>query len=92
MQQRTTPPAVRKIILMLLVLAVVAFAMTANVQRVEAVGNLYVCTYYSDATYTVPVGRRGGSCCQDENWGVTSSYSICHPLACTDVLCEVPED
>jgi hypothetical protein len=88
MQERAASSAVRKIVLMLLVLAVVAFAMTANVQRVEAVGNLYVCTYYSDAAHTTVVGARGGGCCgRTTNWGVTSPYSVCYPLACTDVIC-----
>jgi hypothetical protein len=88
MQEKSAFPLARKIVLMLLVLAITAFALIANVQRVEAVGDLYTCTYYSDASHTTVVGTRGGACCgRNGNTGVTSPYSSCHMLACTDVIC-----
>jgi hypothetical protein len=91
MQEKSASLLARKFVLMLLVLALVAFA--ANVQRVEAVGSLYTCTYYSDASHTTAVGTRGGACCgRNGNWGVTSPYSVCHELACTNVLCDPPLD
>jgi hypothetical protein len=88
MQEKSASFFLRKIILMLLVLAVVAVTLTTGVRRAEAVSNLYTCTFYSDATYTVPVGGEGGACCGGTNdWGITTPYPICHPLACTNALC-----
>jgi hypothetical protein len=88
MHENSTSFSSRKIILMLLVLAIVAFAMVTNTRQAEAVSDLYTCTYYSDAAHTHAVGGRGGACCGGRNdWGVTSPYVTCHPLACTDVIC-----
>lgn len=88
MHKKSAAFSVRKIVLMLLVLAIVAFAMMTDIRHAEAVGDLYTCTYFSDETHTQAVGGRGGACCGGRNdWGVTSPYVVCHPLACTDVIC-----
>ena len=78
----------RKIVLMTLLLAVVALALTASVPRAEAIGGLFVCAYYSDATYTTVVGARGNGCCGTViNWGITTPYQKCDRILCTDQLC-----
>ncbi len=81
--------SVRKLVLMVFLLAVVAFAL-AGLRPAEAVviAGPHVCTYYSDATYRTAVGARGTGCCNSTiSWGVTSSYSRCERLYCTDVVC-----
>lgn len=81
--------SVRKMILTALLLAAVAFTL-AGLKPAEAVviAGPHVCTYYSDATYTTAVGGRGTGCCNSTiSWGVTSPYSRCERLYCTDVIC-----
>ncbi len=80
---------VRKVVLTLLLLAVVAFALAA-IQPAEAVviAGPHICTYYSDASRTTAVGARGTGCCNSViSWGVTSPYSRCERLYCPDVIC-----
>jgi hypothetical protein len=45
-------------------------------------------TYYSDATYTNPVGQRGLDCtCNDASWGVTSAFVKSQTLCCSVNAC-----
>jgi hypothetical protein len=81
---------IRKLVLMALVLAIMTFALTADVRQAEAVviAGPSVCAYYSDATYTTVVGARGTGCCNSTiNWGITTPYKRCERLYCTDVIC-----
>ena len=89
MRENSPLPSVRKIVLTLLLLAVVAFAL-ADLKPAEAVviAGPHLCTYYSNSSYTTAVGGRGTGCCNTViSWGVTSPYSRCERLYCTDVLC-----
>ena len=59
-----------------LVVALSAIAMTSLPTReVQAASN---CTYYSDATKTVVVGRFGYDCCNNPvSWGRKTKFSTC---------------
>jgi hypothetical protein len=90
MHETSIPFSVRKLVLMVLVLAIMTFALTVDVMRAEAVviAGPSICTYYSDATYTTAVGARGTGCCNKPiSWGVTSAYKRCERLYCPDVIC-----
>ena len=76
----------RKIALVVCMLVVLAFALSVDVQRAEAI--LGVCTYYSDATFTTVVGARGTGCCGEQvSWGIITSFRKCHIVYCLDVIC-----
>jgi hypothetical protein len=80
----------RKIALVVCMLAILAFAMSADIRRAEAVviGGPHVCAYYSDATFTTVVGARGTGCCGHViNWGITTPFKKCERLLCPDVIC-----
>lgn len=80
-------PILRKISLVVCMLALVALALYAPGRRAEAAG-AFVCAYYSDATYTTVVGARGTGCCGDPiSWGITTPYKKCQILLCPDVVC-----
>jgi hypothetical protein len=67
---------IRKAVLAaLLVGAATVAATTAPVSEASPAGN---CTFYSDASHTTVVGRRGKDCCNNTvNTGTTSSYYSC---------------
>ncbi|RPH54727.1 hypothetical protein EHM82_06445 [bacterium] len=74
---RLTPATRRRALLAVLLLGVMALAMTASVPTSEAApaGN---CTYYSDASKTTVVGQYGYDCCNNYvAWGVKTAYSNC---------------
>jgi hypothetical protein len=76
----------RKIALVVCMLVVLAFALSVDVPRAEAI--LGVCTYYSDATFTTVVGARGTGCCGEVvNWGIITPYRKCQNIYCLDVIC-----
>ncbi|MFY9824414.1 MAG: DUF6289 family protein [Thermoanaerobaculia bacterium] len=88
MHEKVSPFSTRKIVLMAFLLAVLAFAMTADVRHAEAIAGPSVCSYYSDATFTTVVGARGTGCCGETiSWGITTPYQRCQRLYCTDQLC-----
>ncbi|HEX4965467.1 MAG TPA: DUF6289 family protein [Thermoanaerobaculia bacterium] len=89
MREKTTLFTARKIVLMTLLLAVVALALTASVPRAEAlIAGPSVCGYYSDATFTTLVGARGTGCCGEViNWGITTAFKKCDRIYCTEQLC-----
>ena len=59
------------------------------------VAQSYVCafrpvirTYYSDGTYTNPVGQRGLDCsCNEVSWGVTSGFMKSQTQCCPYFTC-----
>ena len=66
----------RKIALVVCMLVVLAFALSVDVPRAEAI--LGVCTYYSDASHTMVVGRFGKDCCNNTvAWGRKTKFSSC---------------
>ena len=80
----------RKIALVACMLVVLAFALTTEIRRAEAVviAGPSVCSYYSDATFTTVVGARGTGCCGAPiNWGITTPYKKCERLYCPAVVC-----
>ena len=65
----------RRAILSALLLAALAVGAMATAPPLDAASN---CTYYSDATYTVVVGRFGRDCCNNQvAWGVKTQFSQC---------------
>jgi hypothetical protein len=89
MHEKATLFSARKIVLMAFLLAVLAFALAADIRHAEAAfGGPSVCSYYSDATFTTVVGARGTGCCGEPiNWGITTPYKRCEVLYCTQSLC-----
>ena len=88
MHEKTSLLAVRKLVLVVVLLAGLAFVLTANVERAEAIASPHVCSYYSDATFTTVVGARGTGCCnQPISWGITTSFKKCQTLLCPHVIC-----
>ncbi|HYO15412.1 MAG TPA: DUF6289 family protein [Thermoanaerobaculia bacterium] len=74
---RLTPATRRRALLAVLLLGVMALAMTASAPTSEAApsGN---CTYYRDASKTTVVGQYGYDCCNNRvAWGVKTAYSTC---------------
>jgi len=81
---------VRKVGLMVFALAIMAFALAADFRAEAAIGiaGPSTCTYYSNSSYTTPVGGTSTGCCGEKSsWGVTSPYRKCERLYCTDVIC-----
>jgi uncharacterized protein DUF6289 len=89
MHEKVTLFSTRKIVLMVFLLAVLAFALATDVRHAEAAFiGLGVCSYYSDASFTTVVGARGTGCCGATiNWGITTPYQRCERLYCTDQVC-----
>lgn len=52
------------------------------------IGGPSVCVYYSNGSYSNPVGARGTGCCGEPiSWGVTTRFVRCERLYCLDVQC-----
>lgn len=89
MNEKTSRRTSRTLLVVALLLAtVVAFGAGYNRAEAIAFDGPYVCSYYNNAAHSTVVGARGIGCCGSIiSWGVTSKYSVCQPLYCTDVIC-----
>jgi len=86
MKQRIPSSAARKLVLVLVMIAVAALA---TAPTTEAIQNK-LCTYYNNDQHSQIVGQRGKDCCGNPvSWGTTSSFFECHQEYC--VWCPPPE-
>ena len=67
----------KKALLLVALVGILAFAAATFAPEADAANN---CTYYSDSSYTVVVGKYGYDCCNNRiAWGQKTQFSQCSP-------------
>lgn len=75
MIQQLNRPAIRRTLLLALLIPILALTLWASPSPADAASN---CTYYSDSSYTTVVGQFGYDCCNNRiAWGVKTQFERC---------------